>query len=292
MPITHAELIYNTGNFVRDYPFVMDRTEQNAHGAAPGAPAANGYGQVAIHGILANIYIHYPTVWRWFTVDAAPAPYQWGAFHNCNIKAEMTAALANPIVPGGASNGRAYFLPWRTNTITSIGLGNNANFFFTAPLSGCKVYIDRVGGGAPTVYHANAGGIPANNKERYMDMSFQAASGHLITNHNVKTFNTRMNIMALTTESTLPIAAGMANRKSGRNLVHGRRRDVKWRITGGNLMGRRTAIHTWNFYWQLVGVMEYKRPKIDFNLKKRLKSNWGNTIIKSDIVEVVETGQL
>lgn len=56
MPITHAELIYNTGNFVRDYPFVMDRTEQNAHGAAPGAPAANGYGQVAIHGILANIY--------------------------------------------------------------------------------------------------------------------------------------------------------------------------------------------------------------------------------------------
>jgi len=45
MPITHAELIYNTGNFVRDYPFVMDRTEQNAHGAAPGAPAANVYGR-------------------------------------------------------------------------------------------------------------------------------------------------------------------------------------------------------------------------------------------------------
>lgn len=71
-------------------------------------------------------------------MNAAPAPYQWGAFHNCNIKAEMTAALANPIVPGGASNGRAYFLPWRTNTITSIGLGNNANFFLLRPCRGAK----------------------------------------------------------------------------------------------------------------------------------------------------------
>lgn len=292
MPITHAYLVNNTANFVRDYPFIMERAQHPAGGNPAAAPANAAYNLAAFTGILANIHINYPANAQWFTVNNAPAAYNWGYFANAPIKAEMSAAAGNPGAPGPAANGRAFMLPWRTGTITSVTLGNNATFFFTAPLSGCKIYIDRVGGGAPTVYHANAGNIAANRKEHFMDLAFRAASGHQHNAALVKTFETRKTLMALTGDATAPRAMAIANRKSGPNLKHGRRRDVKWRVTGANVMGRRTGFNAWDFYWQVLGVLEYKRPKIDFNLKRAFGGNRNATVTKYDVMEVMHTGLL
>lgn len=83
---------------------------------------------------------------------------------------ELTAASERPLVrvmttePGvrmveacpqnAISPLRAYYLPWDANKSYYMTLGNQANFFFTAPMNGCA-FLVKGPAATPTVCHAN-----------------------------------------------------------------------------------------------------------------------------------------
>lgn len=55
----------------------------------------------------------------------------------------------------------AYLLPWAQDDIVGIKLGNEAKYFFTAQLSGCKIFIQGPAKYGVIVYHANAFSAPS-----------------------------------------------------------------------------------------------------------------------------------
>jgi len=291
VPITQAHLINHTNEFVRDYPFIMDRRKCTAE--EPNVKLRNKVGLNMNTVIMEQSKRHkkYTMKWDWFSVNNGPQPYQWIGAMALPIKAEIIVEQQMPGGGGTIQDKRAYFLPWKRNSITSMPLGNDANFFFTAPLSGCKIYIHFKNGRDPILYHANSGDIPKAKKEEWMDKIFTAVSKKKQDDEHVKTFGTRF-IVSCDSPSDLPIASRITNRKKGFNMIHGRRRDVQWVILGCNVMGRRNPVNKqWTFYWQAVGILKYKRPLIDFNLKKRLNKEWGQDITKFDVFEVVKTGE-
>jgi hypothetical protein len=53
-----------------------------------------------------------------------------------------------------ATGFKVYYLPWRHDALSFIELGNEADYFFTASLTGCTVYVAGPLA-SPTVFHAN-----------------------------------------------------------------------------------------------------------------------------------------
>jgi hypothetical protein len=53
-----------------------------------------------------------------------------------------------------ATGFKVYYLPWRHDALSFMELGNEADFFFTASLTGCTVYVSGPLA-SPTVFHAN-----------------------------------------------------------------------------------------------------------------------------------------
>jgi hypothetical protein len=80
------------------------------------------------------------------------------------INITWTPDLNNPKVKTFAgvlaATGSAYYLPYDDDTITSVRLPNpppaDVDFFLTANMSGCKLFIDTITGSPDLmVYHAN-----------------------------------------------------------------------------------------------------------------------------------------
>ena len=280
---THADLVADPAGFIRDYVYVC---RHNGHGinnmaellnhatfntpqADPcnvglvdthlpvipgGIPAAVGNnisGQVLPDPISLT-----PRTWFWF--DVVPGNNYFWTTVNVPVMADIVLHGADPGGPGPVQDRRAYFLPYSHNRITHMTLGANANFFFTSALSGCSVFIYRPPVGPVTVYHANAGNVPARQKNVYMERAFLAVAGipPPITAHNVSIFSTR----ALVGE--VPPRPQLRWRQTLRKQLQ-LRRNIRWLTQGANIMGHRNAAGNWDFYWQRVGFMQYNRPRID-----------------------------
>ncbi len=291
MPITKQHLINNTSDFVRDYVYSMDHTVPRIP-RPPDGPQDNevGYNANRFRATLTDRVTEIPATPKWFNVIANPGPIRMGPGGMDPVHAEMVAIDNPPVgMPGGRLNNRAYLLPWGVRRLCSMPLGNEANFFFTSPLSGCKIYIHRQRNRNVTVYHANSQGVA--RPEDYMNLIFEAKSGQQVGNQNVSTYNSagEVNIYI---DATNPIAMRMADRKKSRNLKHGRRRDVRWLASGANVMGVRTQRDGWTFYYQRFGYISYRKPAFDFNVKRWGKTGKGHTTpkLKLTTVEVIESG--
>jgi hypothetical protein len=221
-------------------------------------------------------------VLRWFTVDPTQAQYRWGATF---VQLRGGIDNTNAMPPGAMApiNKNAYTLPWATTAITRIVLGNNGNFFFTAPLTGCTIFIDDNYVGGPHVYHANAGNIPNGaDKDSFMQGAFRDWSGRAHNAPGVRSFVSRP-LIGVNANSVLPIAQALEQRKQGHGRIN-----VQWLTIGANVMGVRTGPGAWTFYWQVVGLLEYDRPAI----RRWIGPNRPQQHVfnKHDQLEVVSTG--
>lgn len=248
MPASHANLVNNTADFVRDYPFAL-RTNATVNGnnVAP-VPA---YGPANFLAARATVRRGEGAL-RWFMVDPTAATYRWGPTV-VELKGGIDNTNLMPDVGVTPRNKSAYTLPWATTAITRVALGDAGNFFFTAPLTGCTIFIDTNPAGGPHVYHANAGNIADPDKDTFMQGAFLDWSGRAHNAPGVRSFVSRPHL-GVNANSALPIAGGLEARKVG----HGRQ-NVQWLTIGANVMGVRTGPGAWTFHWQIVGLLEYDR---------------------------------
>jgi hypothetical protein len=259
-------LVDNTANFVRDYPFGL-RT--NAVVQGNDAPPVIAYGPANFLAARATVRRGDGAL-RWFTVDPTEADFRWGAVA-VRLKGGIDNPANMPNVGLAQANVRAYTLPWATTAITRVVLGDLGNFFFTAVLSGCTIFIDNNPAGGPHVYHANAGNIPNPHKDTFMQGAFEDWAGRAHNAVGVRSFVSRP-LISVNANSVNPKAQAREQRKQ----QHGRQ-NVQWLTIGANVMGVRTGPGAWTFYWQVVGLLEYQRNGVTvFN-----KHNW---------LEVVSSG--
>lgn len=151
---------------------------------------------------------------------------------------------------------RCYFLPWRQNQITHMALGNDADFFFTATLDGCSVYV--VGAeSSPVVYHANAKGAPDPARQSdYM--------GRLVT---LAFFNGMIpRPVALQKKNVVPALSKQiyhANAADFRPGVESEDPTAPYFNTGANVFGFREE-GRWSFYYQqfVTGTCHPEDPNV------------------------------
>ncbi len=84
-----------------------------------------------------------------FSADVVPFHLEKAPDNSVNLLRDTTGEDATG----------AYYLPWKSRKVTSmvIPADSDANFFFTASLSGCSVFV-RGNATNPTVYHAGCEG--------------------------------------------------------------------------------------------------------------------------------------
>lgn len=170
-------------------------------------------------------------------------------------------------------NGDTLFLPYAWDTIYSMELPTPAaataagtTSFLTADMSGCKVFVDPIGGGngAVVVYHANnvanpppIGSLP--NVETgacttYLDNLHHQARGYY---------------QAAPQNLNLPLAGAASIAKPQYNLsatVEVQRKQGQGRnnvvFAGGTMVFGVVHNNKWDFYWVTWGSTEYDRPKL------------------------------
>lgn len=276
MPATHAQLIANTGDFVRDYTvkWSADMNNMNVLLKRADCNTLNGARYVGVadivHGYTNNNKCRVTPknvkgrLWSWFNVEKGGVS-SWGETQNIVLNCKIKLYENNPHTPGapGYRNRRAYCLPYANNRIASITLGNDANFFFTDALSGCTVFIRRIPGRPVTVYHANAMGLNTGDKNSYMERLFQQVSGVAASHQTVRYFASLRYM--LRTFSTPDHLRQKVQRKR-RQL----RKNIEWKVIGASVIGLRTGNNQWDFYWQVLGFMEYDRPDIEVWIDKHV----------------------
>jgi len=279
MPASHLNLFNDTAGFVRDYPFAL-LTDATVNGN--NEPPINAYGPANFLAARAQIRRWEggaPAVPDWFTVDPTPVQYRWGPTV-VQLKASINSVVARPAVAVPDLAKRAFTLPWATTAITKVVLSDAGNFFFTAPLTGCTVFIDENPAGGPHVYHANAGSIPNAHKDAFMQGAFLDWSGQAHNAPNVRSFVSRP-LLSIDVHSVLPIAGAIEARKTGQG-----RQNVEWLTIGANVMGVRTGPGAWTFYQQVAGLFEYDRPTLLSRLRLGPPTHIFN---KHEQLEVVST---
>ncbi|MDP1534640.1 MAG: hypothetical protein Q8N44_13465 [Rubrivivax sp.] len=68
-------------------------------------------------------------------------------------RTDSVVDLKERMFGGGASDIKAYWLPWKTRDTTSLDMGADANFFFTSQMTGCRFSVLTKEGEPPKVAH-------------------------------------------------------------------------------------------------------------------------------------------
>ena len=195
--------------------------------------------------------------------------------HPQNPKLSTLTANANPL-------GDTYYLQYDNNMISSLRLPDpppaGVNFFLTANLSGCKFFIDTIGGSADLmVYHANARDTSPAPDHSPVDFQALAALNELDRLHTAAQldyaaapYNLALNnVGSLAKAAYYGVGALAAQRKAGsRSLLypgqvggHPGLMLLNPEFWGGcSLFGFYNA--GWRFYYQTWGAVEYERPQI------------------------------
>ncbi|WP_224245625.1 hypothetical protein [Hyalangium gracile] len=198
------------------------------------------------------------------------------AFYGNSPVYELHAYQANP---GGAIG--CQYLSWEDSCIVSMDLSNvGPPLFMSGPFNGCHFYVTRnTVTNQIRVHHANANmvglaGAPNHGRpdlaEHYLDALMQAALG---PNENIihqmrkgqylaKIWNVGANAKI---ESGVTLA--YRNRKEGQN-----RSNVVLHETMCLVFGVRTAPNTWDFFFNVAGMVDYKRPGLLPNRAGYLKA--------------------
>ena len=171
--------------------------------------------------------------------------------------------------PGGDS----IYLHFFNDQITSVSLSYpppaGVDFFFTANMSACKLYIDReVGGSTLVVYHANTTGN-APGVGALSDVQTAAATATMDTLHNAAQNNYifpngLINVAEFDKATYFARAADKERHKRSRFLG---RRHNQVGIAGAKFTGACTIVgfpdlnlQRWRLYYQTWGDVAYVRP--------------------------------
>jgi hypothetical protein len=158
--------------------------------------------------------------------------------------------------------GDTIYLPYGQNEIHSVFVpsAGGATCFTTAGMSGCKLYIDRVGvTNDLVVYHANA--LAQDNPAALPNFEGPAVTAQLNALHvgaqaywagppnnfvlnNVASFGRGVYRNGVVTEQ---------NRKGGQGRTH-------VDFAGGTVVVGVLIAGHWSFYWQTSGSFDYRRP--------------------------------
>jgi hypothetical protein len=205
-------------------------------------------------------------------------------------KMDFTAVL-DPV-------GTAYYLPYNDNLITSVRLPNpppaGVNLFLTANMSGCKLFIDTIGGSPDLmVYHANThiNAAPAHNSPA----NFQHPNA--VNELNRLHAQAQNDYAALAPPNNLVLANvailekvtyyGHGAQEELRKFNQGRRlsyagNPVNPEFAGGcSVFGFFNA--GWHFYYQMWGAVDYDRPVSSGKIANALISGHWNYVHKARV---------
>jgi hypothetical protein len=184
-----------------------------------------------------------------------------------------TSAVLRDFKPTLNPTGSTIYLPYNDDRITSVRLPNppppGVDFFLTANMSGCRLYIDTIAGSNDLiVYHANTHqhGAPAHNSPvNYQSVGASAVLAGLHqraqADYAAAPYNLVLNNVAELPKVTYYLeGAAMEARKAaqGRFLTyHGTVAQPEF-AGGVSVMGFYNA--GWRFYYQTWGGVDYTRP--------------------------------
>jgi hypothetical protein len=193
-----------------------------------------------------------------------------------NSRVKLTPVLdpttgITSLAPATDAAGDTFFLPYAWNVIYSMELPdpatatlNGTTSFLTADMSGCKFFVDPIGGGngAVVVYHANnvTNPPPLNSLPT---VEIPACTNFLDNLHN----QARAYYQAPPHSLNLPLAGAASVAKPHYNLQataevqrkQGQGR-MNVRFTGGTMVFGVVNGAKWDFYWVTWGAGDYDRP--------------------------------
>lgn len=151
--------------FVADpYSYTRGHVVQFSHGAFP--PSQAGMQVIATMNHWGG---------NWTAEQHQMIPGQFTRFRFLEAGLLVTGASANQRIGKGSAAWHSVhvehgavdlgirFLPWKADTVTYMVLDPAATTFFTGPLSGCSIFVGRVGLGPYWVFHANRNSTGAPN---------------------------------------------------------------------------------------------------------------------------------
>jgi len=190
----------------------------------------------------------------------------------CNVAISDNSRFGKSLQGEKNTSGKAVYLPWDANRITSIrleapsryGRGGGAQFFYTANLHGCRFYVDTIKqSNDVVVYHANAIKEDPGGRDRLPNFQLPACVRKLDEMHGAaqRSYGNiiQKNIIAFGKENYFLEANPLLELKKVRKLPVGiRKRQVIW---GGKcfICGYPSG-GKWRFYYQTFGEITYERP--------------------------------
>jgi len=171
-----------------------------------------------------------------------------------------TVGGANMLAHGPGVGVPAFYLPFKTNKISSIRLGPQANFFFTDNLSGCSVFVDNpIGAPGPRVFHANA--MALGRSQEAIDHMELLHTHHDFPNALAPQRSFKFDWTHYFTVAPAAVVAPLLARKQGWSLAHGWRSNVQGAVVGAAVFGfRDVGTGVWSFHYQVVADLSYDRP--------------------------------
>ena len=238
-------------------------------GSDPGFKLYNSAGQELLadkpDATAANPPDHYRLLPQAAPVAAAPPPPR-PLSPTC--RHDMVAhAHTGGLKADFAAGNDTVFLPFKANIIASAVLdgGAGASYFFTAPLSGCSIFVDKdPTTGRVIVYHANGLGRCANAQQIQNDWHVEWVptphTNYMDPLYNLAHASYQAIYTNLTLQGTLTKAqyGATVQQEIARKAGQGRSRPTL--IWGTHVFGYRQGT-VWRFYYQTFGGMEeYDRP--------------------------------
>ncbi|MFY1828559.1 hypothetical protein ACN47A_21725 [Myxococcus fulvus] len=212
--------------------------------------------------------------------------------NNINIHLDITAAKqsffsnapvnelhAYQVNPGGALG--CQYLSWEDSCIVSMDLSNvGPPWMMSGPFNGCHFYVTRdTVTNQVRVHHANANKIAdptevGHNRpdlaEAYMDGLMAAAQGpNEVITHQMRKDDYLARIWDPLAGAKVesPVTLAYRNYKLGQG-----RKNIALHETMCLVFGIRTAPNTWDFFFHVAGVADYKRSGLRSNRQGYLKT--------------------
>jgi hypothetical protein len=166
--------------------------------------------------------------------------------------------------------GNTIYLPYNDDTITSVRLPNpppaGVDFFLTANMSGCKFFVDTIGGSNDLiVYHANThqhGSPPHNSPVNSQSGAAVLVLDTMHANAQGDYGGLVLNNVATCDKTHYYLQGALAEQRKanqGRQLNFQNQLVTPEFAGGCSVMGFFTGGH-WEFYYQTWGGVNYSRP--------------------------------
>lgn len=200
------------------------------------------------------------------------------------------------------ARGNSLYLPYKNDTITSLRLPipppAGVDFFLTANMSGCKLFIDKiVGSNDLIVYHANtlkfptpAHGSPVNDQSPFANRELDSLHSNAQADYRVAPHNLApIQVKSLAKPEYYQVGALEEQRKAdqGRTLdlidKNQNPISVPPEFGGGCSIVAYYSGGAWTFYYQTWGSLTYDRPAGVTAIAKNLLTGHWNYVHKARV---------